>query len=1328
MPSLSEVPEDAGPSRANPAVGPVETVSLEVGSQALHRNFFTSHTMEDYWRKALAGCESVPFPLLPASGEQPSADTVLMHRALPIQEGTAEIAASTVVRAAWAMVVGRMTNSKDVVFGVTTNSPATTPTEAGGSTMGTFPVRVILPADQSISEYLRTLQQQATEMIPFEQAGVENISKICPEARDACMFQTLLVMQPQVSSCGSDQLEKHAGSHSHKWSTGYAMVLEVQPGENQTRLTAHFDSGVVKLWIVRSLLRQLDFAMQQLQESDAKERYICDIKLARSDDLQEIWEWNGSVPTSVDRCVHEIIKERAAARPNAPAICAWDGQLTYNELDRLATGLAGRLVELGAGPDVNVPLCFEKSMWTTVAMLGVLKAGAAFVLLEPSIPEYRLQCICRQANAKIVVSGHSSEALSSRLAPQVVALGPRISKDLYDQPRPNLHPPNPGSAMYLAFTSGSTGTPKGAVITHRNLASALYYQESSLKRTAESRVYDFCSYSFDVSICNVFTTLAAGGCFCVPNEQDRRNRLAESIASLDANAIDLTPSVARLLSPDQVPGLRTIIFGGEALHIKDVNPWWGKVQIVNLYGPCECTPNSTINCNPTSPEDAVHIGKGVGLVTWIVDAENHDSLLPLGCIGELLLEGPLVGSGYVNEPEKTAATFIEDPLWLLQGAPGRPGRHGRLYKTGDLVRYNEDGSLTFFGRKDAQVKIRGQRVELGEIEQILRSHRSVDDAAVVLQPCNGQDAQISGFVTVSDCEGALEEQPNSGEEGQLIDVWERHFDIDTYSLVDTIRPEDIGRDFIGWTSMYDGKSIDIGELNEWLDDTMETILNGEAPGHVLEIGTGSGMILFNMTAGLQSYVGLEPAERAVEFVIKTAKSIPELADKVKLYKAAATDLHRLDAAISPNLVVVNSVIQYFPSQGYLFSVVQNLLSLQGVRTIFFGDIRSYPLHRQFLATRALHMVAENVTKDEVRRMIADMEKAESELLVDPAFFTGLPSRLPGQIKHVEILPKKVYATNELSCYRYAAVIYAKSQSIQPPLKVHDIGQHEWIDFTERGLDRQSLSELLDPSFAPPVIAVGNIPHRKTLFERQLVDLLNSQGDEKLDPSSNWVASVRQKAHEYPALSAVDLAEMAVQAGYRVEVSWARQYSQRGGLDAIFHRYKTDSGRGRVMFRFPGDHQDRPYHALSSHPLRQHLRQTTQDQLQKMLRTRLPSYMVPEVITILDKMPLNDNGKTDHRALAEALQMKTAGQGPAEQPTSEAEQQLRTIWSQVLNIEPSNIRLGDSFFRLGGNSIAAMRVVGEARMVGLDLTVTQIFKHPELHELAGQARDLHAQLV
>jgi hypothetical protein len=544
-------------------------------------------------------------------------------------------------------------------------------------------------------------------------------------------------------------------------------------------------------------------------------------------------------------------------------------------------------------------------------------------------------------------------------------------------------------------------------------------------------------------------------------------------------------------------------------------------------------------------------------------------------------------------------------------------------------------------------------------------------------------------------------------------VWEKQFD-DDYIAIESMRPEAIGRDFMGWASMYDRSDIDRGEMNEWLEDTIKVILNGGESGHVLEIGTGSGMILFNLTQGLQSYIGLEPSAKAVRFVSRVAESIPTLAGKVKIFNASAADIGQLGTPLSPDLAILNSVVQYFPSQAYLLKFLQDLVQLEGVKTIFFGDIRSYTLYKDFLASRALHIAGKGATISEIQRIIDDMEKGESELLIDPAFFTALPYLLPGKIEHVEILPKKILATNELSCYRYAAVVHVKAHNRKEPLHVLNTPQDGWINFKEQGLDRQSLSELLQ-TLSRPVICVSNIPYSKIIFDKHIVDLLNDK-NRCSPPDENWLSSVSKNAQRCPSLSAVDLIEVAQQAGYRVEISWARQYSQRGGLDAIFHRHEINS-TSRVMFRFPFDRHDDLGHHLSSQPLRNQLKQRAQIELRNLLHDELPSYMIPQVITILDKMPINQNGKIDRQALLNEFHAENNNRGPVRQPVSATECQMQRIWAQVLNIKPHTIGMDASFFHLGGNSVSAIKVVAEAKRVGIKITVENIFRHPLLKDLA-----------
>lgn len=1273
-------------------------------------------TAAEYWQKSLQGFEAAPFPPLVSSVEQPLADSIV-ERSLPHPKNTSRgITTSMLIRAASALVIGKMVSSSDVVFGSTLygrNAAVPGLDKMVAPTFTTVPVRVRFACTQKVSDYLEAIQQEAAEMIPYEQTGLQKIASISPQSRRACQFQTHVVVQPANSSQGLKMLGKWQSDNQERWFCTYALTFEFWLGADGISALAMFDSRLIELWVVEKMLRRLEWVMFQLDHATPTQT-LGDIEMSLADDLEQIWQWNGTVPEQVNRCIHDLLADQVSARPKSPAICAWDGELSYSKLDVLSTKLSMKLRELGVGSATHlVPLCFEKSVWTAVAILGVLKANAGFSLLDPHLPEQRLQAMILQVNSNLIVTCASKQDLCSRLAAKTVALSWDFFSDLVVQKCVQIPPSTaPTSIAYAVFTSGSTGVPKGVLVSHANAVSAQHHQVKIFGYTSESRLFDFASYSFDVAISNIFSILACGGCLCIPSEDDRRNHLERSIVSLHVNALDLTPSITQLLSPERLPEVRLLTLGGEPLRAVDVYRWCGKVRICNAYGPSECTPTSTINCNPLDPCKATHIGKGAGVVTWVVDPDNHDDLLPPGCTGELLLEGPLVGLGYLNDTTKTAASFIEDPKWLLRGSASRAGRHGRLYKTGDLVEYDEDGSLVFIRRKDTQVKIRGQRVEPGEIEAVLRSHQKVDDAIVVLQSQKGQESWLAGFVTVRDDNDAVAQKQHSRDvketahiAEQNVQSWGLRFDRETYVSINDVQPETIGRDFVGWSSMYDGSEIDRGEMKDWLDDTMNTILNGGPAGHVLEIGTGSGMMLFNLANhGLESYVGVEPSTRAVNFAAKFAKGLPALADKVHIFQGTAEDILRLDKPISPSLVIMNSVIQYFPSQKYLFNIIQYLVNLGSVETIFLGDVRSYTLHKEFLAARSLHLVKEDVSLEEFGQLLRNLEEGESELLLDPAFFTSLPGRLSG-VRHVEILPKRMKATNELSSYRYAAVLHINPQQVQ------EVSQDSWIDFTSNGLDRHSASELLGNKPPTALVAMSNIPCSNIVYEREIVSAVGTPKN-GIENSGNWLSALRQKSKRCPSLSAFDLAELARQAGYNVEISWARQHSQHGGLDAIFHRYGigTNDCKSRTMFHFPTDHEGRAYHLLSSNPLRQQMETKVHEELEKMLRSLLPSYMVPQTITILDKMPVNHNGKTDRKLLSDSVQHKSGPTGGKRPPSTTAQKAMQAIWSNVLDIEPSAIGLDDGFLQLGGNSLGAMKVVHMAREAGIMLQVADMFRH------------------
>ncbi|KAF2716895.1 acetyl-CoA synthetase-like protein [Polychaeton citri CBS 116435] len=660
-----------------------------------------------------------------------------IHSSLP-NDLASGITKASLLRSAWALVATRYAGTASAVFGCTVfgRSAAIEGIERMvGPTIATLPLAVGVANDQSVSAFLHDGQRQMAAMIPYEQTGLQRIAALSPQTQYACAFQTLIVFQydenvlQRQHAIGTWQQLSGAMDNNT-----YPLLLECFPDSGGISVSAKFDPRILKEDQCNRLLRSLDLAMTQMS-SRPPATPLGEIDILTDSDLSKIWKWNMELPPPVKTCIHEMITALALHQPKAPAICAWDGGLTYHELDTLSTRLAHHLVHLGVRSEMVVPLFFEKSVWTTVAALGVTKAGGASCLLDVTLPEDRLRTIIHQVRPSVVISSSASSALLKSITSQVALVvvdETRLAQLQSTGGREVLPTISPSSTLYVVFTSGSTGTPKGAKISHSNFASAHHHQQDTLRFNRSSRVYDFASYAFDVAMSNMLHTLTAGGCICVPNNDDRYHNAAQCIKDLNVNYIQLTPTAAHILrSPDVAARLKTIRFGGEVLRPSDLLGLGAGPEIIYTYGPAECTVTVIVTPVDRHTKDNPSMGRGSGCVTWIVDPMSPERLAPVGSVGELFLEGPLVGKGYLHDPEKTRATFVRDPPWLLRGDAEVPGRRGQLYRTGDLVRYEEDGSLTFVGRKDAQVKIRGQRLELGEVEYHVR--RSMGFAEAVIE-------------------------------------------------------------------------------------------------------------------------------------------------------------------------------------------------------------------------------------------------------------------------------------------------------------------------------------------------------------------------------------------------------------------------------------------------------------------------------------------------------------------------------------------------------------------------------------------------------------------
>lgn len=459
-------------------------------------------------------------------------------------------------------------------------------------------------------------------------------------------------------------------------------------------------------------------------------------------DLDHIQRWNMSLPPKIDACVHDLVFQNAQSSPQSPALCSWDGNITYRQLDALTSRLSRHLISTGIRHDTLVPVCFRKSMYAVIAMVAVLRTGGAFVPLDPSHPKDRLKAIIEKVKANIVIASPETAHLFQGTVATVIQVTSSMVESLDQTLEYHVPKVRPDHAAFVLFTSGSTGKPKGILQEHSSVCTSYLAHGRALNITASSRVFQYAAFTFDVSMIDIFTTLIYGGCVCIPSEEDRMSSFTSVMNRMNVNWVLFTPSVASLITADDVPALQTLVLGGEAVTQENISRWIGKVRLFNCFGSAE----SSCCIREISPKDSrpANVGRqfGAGL-NWVVDPENHNRILPIGAVGELLAEGPTLARCYLDDLAKTRDAFIKCPTWPQVAVTNKPRR---LYKTGDLVRQNSDGTLDFIGRKDFQLKVRGQRVELGEVEYHLSAFPGIALSMAVMPQSGPYSKVLLGVV------------------------------------------------------------------------------------------------------------------------------------------------------------------------------------------------------------------------------------------------------------------------------------------------------------------------------------------------------------------------------------------------------------------------------------------------------------------------------------------------------------------------------------------------------------------------------------------------------
>ncbi|OJD40380.1 non-ribosomal peptide synthetase [Diplodia corticola] len=690
-----------------------------------------------YWTNSFEHVSAQTFPERLPPGEGPDVGSFKTSRIKFNRKMGSRITTSTLVRAAWALLLRQYCEGDDgddqVLFGtVSSGRSGSLPgiESVVGPTLCTLPVVVKVDGASTVSQYLEAVQRHWLGSLPHEHFGLQNIARLSPTCKAACDFQNLLVIQPKQmrESDESAVMGTWLESDQHSDFFSYPLTVQCSLEDTQCEVLAGYDRRLLGDEQVMHMLEQFDSIVQQLSQEDQVMK-VSELDVLGSQGLEQVLRWNEEIrqlqapPTpDNDVCVHDRIAKQADSQPDRQAVCGWDGDLTYAQLQAHAGALAEHLVSLGVGPETLVPFCMEKSVWAVVATLAILHAGGAFVPLDPSYPREWLQGVIEQTQARILLTCPQTTELCAHFSEHVVEVSPMLLESLHSSspskdasPRAEL-----SNAAYVIFTSGSTGKPKGVVMEHGAISRGITNHGYTLKFNADSRVLNFSSYVFDPSIADILTTLAHGGCVCVPSATERTSDITSAMNRMQVNWALLTPSFVRTLSPEKLPTLKALVVGGEPLDADIFDTWADSTYLIEAYGPAECCIYSTAAVGISKADHPALIGKSITGNCWIVDPNDCNRLAAVGSTGELLIEAPTLARGYLNDAAKTNAAFVVDPKW----ARLEPGQTRRMYKTGDLVKYNADGTMHFVGRKDTQVKLRGQRVELGLVEHHIKQDMS----------------------------------------------------------------------------------------------------------------------------------------------------------------------------------------------------------------------------------------------------------------------------------------------------------------------------------------------------------------------------------------------------------------------------------------------------------------------------------------------------------------------------------------------------------------------------------------------------------------------------
>ncbi|MCI0996476.1 non-ribosomal peptide synthetase, partial [Pseudomonas corrugata] len=687
-----------------------------------------------------------------------------LSRRLRAQARQLGVSAASLVHLAWAQVLGKVSGSQQVVFGTVLlgrMQGGEGADRALGMFINTLPLRVDVGA-QDVRTGVKATHARLTDLLGHEHASLALAQRCSGVAAPTPLFSALLNYRHSAAEVTQDALTAWNGIEALNGDerTNYPLTLNVDDLGEGFSLTALVDTSIGAARICGYMQMALDSLVTALEQAPHTALHALTV-LPPAERRQLLETWNTrDAEYAADALIHRQFEAWAMAQPDAVAVVHEDQTLTYGQLNARANQLAHSLLAVGIRPDDRVAICVERGLDMIVGLLGILKAGAGYVPLDPAYPAERIAYMLHDSRPVALVTQREWCETLPPLSVPTLLLDPLEDSEMEQQPRHNPDVPGLGAShlAYVIYTSGSTGLPKGVMVEHRNVARLFSATQPWFDFGPQDVWALFHSFAFDFSVWEIWGALTQGGrLLVVPQLVSRSPQYCYALlCEAGVTILNQTPSAFRQLiaaqgESDLDHSLRQVIFGGEALETGILKPWYARqanarTQLVNMYGITETTVHVTYRalCAADAQLTGVSpIGKRIpDLQLYVLDAQREP--VPVGVVGEMYVGGAGVSRGYLNREELTAERFLDNPFSDEPNA--------RLYKTGDLGRWLADGSIEYLGRNDDQVKIRGFRIELGEIEAKLAACNGVREAVVLARQDTPGDQRLVAYVIAEEGE------------------------------------------------------------------------------------------------------------------------------------------------------------------------------------------------------------------------------------------------------------------------------------------------------------------------------------------------------------------------------------------------------------------------------------------------------------------------------------------------------------------------------------------------------------------------------------------------